>query len=372
MLFAKSLRRELAATAGIVFSTLFSIMLTTQLVRLLGRASGGQVDPGAVLPLIAFGGLNYLPVVLVLTLFVSVLVTLSRAWKDSEMVVWFASGQSLLAWVRPVLRFSLPLVAVVGGVSLFVAPWANRQSGEYQQAFKQREDISQVAAGQFRESATANRVFFVEELDADGQRVRNVFVTQGRGDRYSVVVAASGQVEVAEDGQRYLVLEKGRRYDGSQLSPELRLTEFERYGLRLKPQPAGGALDSARQRDTAELLADPTPRHLGELLWRLGLPISALVLALLAIPLSFVNPRAGRSINLAVALLLYVLYSNLLGLMQAWVAQERLPFALAAVSVHLGALAVVAWLFARRLRPPRARRWLAWLAAPFARRRAAA
>src|SRR5690606_2534018 len=108
VLFKKSLRRDLVNLAGIVFATLFVIMLTTSLIRFLGRAAGGRVDTGSVLPLIAFNAINVLPVLLVLTLYIAVLSALTRAYRDSEMVVWFASGQSLLAWIRPVLGFAAP------------------------------------------------------------------------------------------------------------------------------------------------------------------------------------------------------------------------------------------------------------------------
>lgn len=374
MIFHKSLRRDLANLAGVVFSALFAIMLTTSLLRVLKRATGGQIDTAGVLPLIAYTSIHYLPVLLVLTLYVSVLTALTRAWRDSEMVVWFASGQSLLSWVRPVMSFALPFAAAVALVAFVLAPWASRQSNEYQQRFAQREDVSQITAGKFRESAGADRVFFVESVGEDGQSVRNVFVTQGKGREFSVVVAAGGHVEQRESG-RFLVLERGRRYDGVHDSPELRLTEFERYGLRLDARPAQVVNDSARGRSTLELLRDPTGRNLGELVWRTGLPVSALLLALLAIPLSFFNPRVGRSANLVIALLAYVLYSNLLSLTQAWVSQGRLPFAVGVWLVHAAMAAAVAWLFARRMRLARPSLWQrlrAALAARGASRRQAA
>ena len=356
MLFRKSLRRDLTNLAGIVFATLFTIMVTTTLIRLLGRASAGRVDTATVLPLIAFSSINYLPVLLVLTLYVSVLTALTRAWRDSEMVIWFASGQSLAAWVRPVLSFALPFAIAVTLIAFFVAPWASRQAGDYTQRFAQREDVSQVSAGQFRESARAERVFFVESLAADAQSVRNVFVAQRKGDQeWSVVVSSGGFIENAPEGGRYLVLEQGRRYDGSMTTSQLRLSEFERYGVRLDPRPAGGANDSVRARDTAALLADPTPRNLGELAGRIGLPISALLLALLAIPLSFVNPRVGRSVNLVIALLIYVTYTNLQSLMQAWIAQGRLPFAVGVWLVHAILALACGWLFWRRMSTRRLR-----------------
>jgi lipopolysaccharide export system permease protein len=335
MLMRSALRKELSSIAGIVFATLFTIMLTTSLIRILGNASAGKIDTASVLPLIAFNAINFLPVLLVLTLYIAVLSVFTRAYKDSEMVIWSASGQSMASWVRPVMGFAVPFFMVVFGISFFLAPWANRQASEYQQRFSQREDMSQIAAGQFREAAGSNRVFFVESLNDSSTEVGNVFVTQRIDQRTIVVASKTGQVEVDKQGERFLVLEKGRRYDANEVTGELRMMEFDRYGLRLDPKPLRLDDQSAKIKTTLELLKDPQPRHLAELLWRIGLPISALILALMGIPLASVNPRMGRSINLVGALLLYMIYSNMISLAQAYVAQEKLSFALGVWLVHV-------------------------------------
>jgi lipopolysaccharide export system permease protein len=127
------------------------------------------------------------------------------------------------------------------------------------------------------------------------------------------------------------------------------LTEFERYGIRLEPKQVSLNDDSAKVKSTWELLNTPTPRHLAELHWRISLPVSAIILALLAVPLAAFNPRAGRSINLVLAALLYVLYNNLLSLTQAWIAQGRLSFAVGVWVVHLVALLVGLFLFYRKI-----------------------
>jgi lipopolysaccharide export system permease protein len=334
MLIRSALRKELGAIAGIVFATLFTIMLTTSLIRILGTASAGKIDTASVLPLIAFNAINFLPVLLVLTLYVAILSVFTRAYKDSEMVIWSASGQAMSDWIRPVMGFAVPFFLIVCGISFFLAPWANRQSSEYQQRFAQREDISQISAGQFREAAGSNRVFFVESLNPNGTEVSNVFVTQKQEQRTIVVASKSGQVEVDPKGERFLVLEKGRRYDADEKTGELRMMEFERYGLRLDPKPMRLDDQSAKIKTSMELVADPQPRHLAELLWRIGLPFSALVLALMAIPLAAVNPRMGRSVNLIGALLLYMIYSNMISLAQAYVAQEKLSFGVGVWLVH--------------------------------------
>jgi lipopolysaccharide export system permease protein len=343
MIFKKALRRDFASLAGIVFTTLFTIMVTTTLIKLLGRAAGGVVDTSSVVPLIAFAAINFLPVVLVLTLFLAVLMSLTRAFKDSEMVIWFASGQSLAALLSPAMKFAVPFAVVVALISFFGGPWASEKSSEFRQKFEQREDISQLSAGQFRESVSANRVFFVESLDEDLSSVKNVFVTQSSGESVVVVVASSGQIENKPNGDRFLVLEKGRRYDGSSKKPEYRLTEFERYGIRLEPKPLAIADDSAKVKSMFELVRNPDARNLAELHWRISLPISAFILAFIAVPLAAFNPRVGRSINLVIAMLVYLVYNNMLSVMQAWIAQERIPFAIGVWVIH--AIAIVLALF---------------------------
>src|SRR5690606_37414551 len=130
MLLKTSLRRELGSLAGVVFSALLTILVTTTLVRMLGRAAVGRVDTASVLPLLAFTTVNYLSILLVLTLYCAVLIAFTRAWRDSEMVIWQAYGLSIDSWVRPVMGFALPFAVLVGILSLVIAPWANVQSGE--------------------------------------------------------------------------------------------------------------------------------------------------------------------------------------------------------------------------------------------------
>ena len=352
MIFSQSLRRDLNSVAGVMFSTLFTIMVTTSLIRFLGRAATDRIGSADVVPLIAFSSIGYIPVLLVLTVFLSILMVLSRAWRDSEMVIWFASGQSLTAWIRPVLSFALPYALVVGLVALVVSPWAQQQIAELRQRFEQREDVSQVAAGQFRESRSSNRVFFVESVNKEQTEVSNVFVVQHDGPRMIVVASRGGMVETQDNGDRFLVLEDGRRYDGDWGGVEYSLMEFERYGVRLEPATGPVGADSARGLATPQLLANLTPPNQGELMARIGLPVSVILIALLAIPLAFVNPRLGRSFNIVIGVLIYFTYTNLNGLMKTWISQERISFSLGVWVTHAMILAIALYLFHRRMNLP--------------------
>ena len=123
-IFRQSLVREFAATAVAAFVVLLGITITTQLVRFLGLAAGGSITFSGVFALLAFTSFSYLPVLLSLTLFIAVLMSLTRCYRDSEMIVWFSSGLSLTAWIRPVLSFAVPIVIVIALLSLLLSPWA--------------------------------------------------------------------------------------------------------------------------------------------------------------------------------------------------------------------------------------------------------
>lgn len=348
MIFHKALVREFANVAVAVFFVLLGITLTMQLVKLLGQAASGSITSTGVLALLGFTLLNYLPVLLSLTTFIAVLMTMSRSYKDSEMVVWFSSGLGLTRWVRPVLAFALPLVLVIGLLSLVLSPWAVSRSEDLRRIMDSRDDVSVIVPGVFRESSRAERVYFVEEVSGSENMVANVFVASNQHQKLGVMVARRGYQETAENGDRFLVLMNGRRYEGAAGTPEYRVYEFDRYAMRVEVGQLAARAPTTKTAATSDLLLEPTPRHQAELFWRIGLPVSALVLALLAIPLSYVNPRAGRSMNLVLALLIYMSYSNLLSIVQASIAQSRMHFAVG-LGVHAIMVLVLLALFYRRL-----------------------
>lgn len=349
MVFERALRRELTQSAVGVFFALFAILVTTQLIRLLNQAAVGKIAPEAVAALLGFAALNYLPTLLSLTLFIAILLSLSRSYRDSEMVVWFSSGLSLTAWVRPILRFALPVVVAVTALSVFLSPWALSQSAEFLQKMSNRGEAAQISPGTFQEAAAGDRIVFVEAVGEETGIVRNVFVNSMQHGRVGVTAAATGHQEIAANGDRFVVLEAGRRYELVPGTAEFRILDFDRYAVRVETREARGVEKTPQTAPTEDLLHSEKLADRAELLWRIGVPISALLLALLAIPLAFVNPRAGRSANFVFAILTFVLYSNLISVSQAWVAQGRISFAVGWWAVHVVVIAALPLLFARRI-----------------------
>jgi len=349
MIFHRSLLREFANLAVAVFLTLFLIALTTRLIRLLGHAAGGKIPSDAVVAFLGFSALNLLPVLLSLTLFITVLLALTRSWRDSEMVIWFNSGLSLTAWMRPVLLFAAPLVFLIAALSLVFSPMAAQMAEQYRSKLDSRDDISRVEPGVFGESRSKERVYFVESIAGDKTSVRNVFVSTMQHRRTGVMISERGFTEYAPNGDRFLVMLGGHRYEGTPGAADFRLMQFDRYATRIQTREGEEPTATHKSLSTLGLIETPTRANLGELLWRIGMPVSALILALLAIPMSFVNPRAGRSVNLLFALLTYMVYSNLLSVSQARVATGKLSFTVGWWMVLAVMLVVLLALFAHRL-----------------------
>jgi len=356
-LFKRSVVTEITSHAGVVFSTLVVVWLSVLLVRLLGDAAGGSIGADVVLGLAAFSTITALPTILAVSLFIAVLTTITRNYRESEMVVWFASGLSLVDWFRPVLRVAVPVAILVAILTLGASPWAYRQISEYRERFEQRSDLSKVVAGQFAESSDGARVFFAEAPTSPDDELGGVFARETGSEWHSVLTADNARIQTEPNGDRFLVLGSGHRYDLKPGSPEMRLVEFEQYGMRLEGKSGDpmaearlAAEQSSKARPTMQLIADNTDSSWAQIMWRISLPLAALNLALLAIPLGAVNPRMGRSGDFLIAGLVGLLYMNLINLSRAWISAGKLPFGVGVWAVHAIVIAFMVYLMVRRLR----------------------
>ena len=349
MIFARAMRREFVQNAVAISVALLVILLTTFLVRLLNEATVGKVSAAAVGPLLGFAIFNFLPILLSLACFMAILLTLSRWYRDSEMTVWFSAGQPLTAWIRPVLVFSVPIMLVVGALTQELVPWAHGESLNYRKQVADRNELGLVRPGVFRESTDGRRIFFIESTDQVGETVRNIFVSDNQPDKLGITVAERGRQEVHDNGDRFIVLEKGHRYELKPNSPEMRSMDYESYAFRIETKAAQNTARHQDSKPTRELLINPTRESLGDVVTRVGTTMMVVMLALLAIPLAYVNPRAGRSANMILALLIYFIYINLMTIARAWVIQGRLPFAVGLIAPHLIMLSVLVWGFYYRM-----------------------
>jgi lipopolysaccharide export system permease protein len=338
MLFDSTLRKDLGRSFGATLVVILTIVLTMFLIRTLGQAALGRVAPQDVVLLLGYTALGHLPTMLALSLFIAVVATLGRMYRDSEMSIWFASGVGLGRFVAPVLRMAWPVLLVVALLALFVWPWVNQRTVELRERYERRSDLSRVAPGQFQTSSDGRRVFFIERDSQDGRTGRNVFILANVGDSESVTSARSGRVEARGDDQ-FLVLERGQRNEQDLKSGDKTLSRFEIYHVLVGERALARANEVApKTRRSIELIRQPNPRNLGELTWRLGLVLGCANMLLLAIGLSAANPRRASNWNMLLALLAFVVYYNVINLTQAWVAGSRVGMGTALVGAHGGAL----------------------------------
>ncbi len=341
MLFHSSFRKELGRSFGATLVVLATVVVTMMLIRTLGLASRGSVDPSEVMMVMGYTVLSYLPTILALSLFIAIVSTLSRMYRDSEMAIWFTSGQGLGDFLTPLLGFAMPVLVVIGVLSLIVWPWANRQVQDLRTHYEQRSDIDRIAPGQFQESADGSRVFFIDKAQPDAQSASNVFVSAAEQNSQAVTSARSAHLEVIS-GDRFVLLNNGQRLE-SNTGPQasMKISEFEVYGTRIGTARTIEQNSTATKNlDTLKLLRDPTPLNLSEIGWRAGLTLAAINFVVLGLALTAVNPRAGRSGNMVLALFTFIVYYNLMNLAQSWMASGRVQFGSFMLLLHGGVLAL--------------------------------
>ncbi|GBU15257.1 LPS export ABC transporter permease LptF [Polaromonas sp.] len=348
MLFQSSIRRELARSFGATLVVLITIVMTIVLIRTLGQASRGFIDPQDVMLFMAYSGLGRMPTILTLSLFLAIVTTLSRMYRDSEMVVWFTSGQGLAGFLRPFFLFSWPVLLVISLMAILVWPWTNQQTKEMQSRYEQRDDLERIAPGQFQESSSGNRVFFVDRDLAGEQASNNVFIASTDNGKTAVTTARSGRLEQQENSQ-FLMLSKGQRLENMVGEAVLKISDFEEYGVRTNNSTQFADTSSeAKLLSARALVKTPTLANLSELAWRLGLALTAINCVVLALALASVNPRGGRSGNMILVLLTFVVYNNLLNLGQNWIFIGLVSFSTLLLVLHGGVLLLaLAWLAKR-------------------------
>lgn len=348
MLFHSSIRKELARSFSATVVVLVTVVVTMTLIRTLGDASRGTFDPADVMVIMGYTVLSDLPTILTLSLFIAILGTLTRMYQDSEMVIWFTSGRGLLSLVRPLLRFSWPIIVAIIALAFLILPWAFGRIEDLRDRFEKRSDIARIEPGRFQESANGDRVFFIEKSAQTDQVGRNVFVLAREVSKETFTSSLGGHIEFQEGG-KYLVLENGQRVERNKNTGEYRISTFERYETRL-------GSDDRSQRSyaptaslgTQELIRNPIPAHLAELSWRAGLSMAAFNLILVGLAVAGVNPRVGRTGNLGMAFLGFVVYLNFLLMGKSWIANSQVGLWGFLFYLHGGVLlGAVLWILAR-------------------------
>ena len=341
--------REIASTWLGVTMVLLLILLTNQFARVLGDVAKGKLPKDAAFDVIGLSAAQYLTILVPIGLFLAVMLALGRLYRDSELPAMMACRVGLSGIYRPLTWLMVPLALGVAWLSIDLGPRALHSIERVGAEARREADLASIEPGRFVSIGPDGAVVYGENVRADGL-MENVFLQRRLEDgKLEVVVARLGeQVESDDPDIRFLVLHEGRRYEGIPGTTEFRVVEFLEHGIPYRlpsldpPDPRPRAMPFMSLWESGELA------HIAELHWRIGVPLATVILAILAVPLSRTQPRAGRYGRIAIGLLVFIIYLNMMSAAKAWLEQGTLSPALGLWWVHAGVLLMAFALLAQQ------------------------
>lgn len=349
LIIKRYLWKELLSTFSAVFFVLMLILAGHTFVRYMGDAAAGDMAADLVLQLLAIKLIGTLGQLMPFAWFITVILTFGRLYKDNEMTIFSATGLGSLQVLRLVLGPSLLCAGLVAVFTFYVDPSTREYAYQLTDAAASRSEVSGVSAGSFNSIKGSERVFYVEGISNDKKEMYNVFIQGGSGDALDVFSAPRArQVIDPQSGERYLVLLDGYRYEKDVESGNLLIYEYQEASVRIE-QPEITPASRKRKAYPSEQLWNSTElKDQAELHWRLAMPVSVILLSLLAVLLSYTTPREGRFAKLFVAVLIYIVYSNLMGIGQSWIGSGKVASGLGLWWVHGLAFVVIILLYVQR------------------------
>lgn len=309
MIIIRYLVRETFKSQIAILFILLLIFFCQKLVRILGAAVDGQIPTNLVLQLLGLGIPEMAQLILPLSLFLGLLMTLGKLYTDSEITVMHACGLGKRSLIVAAMLLALFTSVFAGINSIWLGPWSSKHQDEVLAESKANPSMAAMVAGQFTPSQDGNSVLFVGNLR--GQQFQKVFLAQLRpngSQRPSVVVAETGHMDQRPDGSQQVTLDTGTRYEGTALLRDFRITDFTDYLAVIGHRAVVAGVGEADQMSMTALWQSKAPDARAEFHWRLTLIVSVFVMALMVVPLSVVNPRQGRVLSMLPAIFLYLIF----------------------------------------------------------------
>ncbi|PZT29877.1 LPS export ABC transporter permease LptF [Stenotrophomonas maltophilia] len=317
------------------------------LVDILGNIADGRLPARLLFSQLALQFIVYMPLILPLALMLGLLLAIARLYRDSEMAVITAIGVGPRRLLRPLLMLVVPVVAVVGACSLWLGPWASRTAEQMIQDANRSVLMAGLEPGRFTPLPNGG-VVYLSSISPDGTQLGKVFLQRAKDDRLEVVSAASGRMYFEGERQRFLELDKGHQVEGPLAGAlDYRLATFARNDVALPDGAQTREDDDPELMSTLQLLGDGRTQAQAELHRRLAPPLIALAFALLTVPLGRSSPRQQRYGRMMLALLAYMVGTNLTFIGAGWIASGKLPAMLGLWWLTLPLLAFAVWMYAR-------------------------
>ncbi len=339
------LLREVTVTFVAVTGGLLLVLLSNQLARVLGQAVQSGFPGSVMLALIGLTTLQQLTVLLPIGLYLGIVLALGRLYHESEMTAMAACGVGTASIYRPVALLTVVVVAALAVLSYRVVPAAGLRAQQSRVEALRTAQFGALEAGRFRSFAGGDVVFYAERVNPNGQ-LEGVFVQRRVEDRVEIAVAESADQRGAGQSEQLFVLHNGRRYEGVPGAPEWRVVTFKEHGIPVRLPDVKAKSEKLSLKPTSALIGSRNDDDRSELAWRTAVPVMALALMLLAVPLSKLRPRQGRFARVGVAVLAYFVYSNLVAVVRVWIGKGSPGGALGMWWVHLlpiGVAAVLVW-----------------------------
>jgi len=339
--------REVAQTWLAVTGVLVAILVSNQLSRVLGLAADNQYSRHVVVDLIALGAIMNLTVIVPVGLLLSVVLTLGRLYHDSEMAALQACGFSPVRLLAPLFIFATAIAIGLAWLSFFQVPRADSQVQLLRRSAVKEAQFGQLDAGRFRSFSGGDAVFYAERVDAEGI-LHNVFVRRETAGRIELALSDTATYSKAgANGVHFVTLFNGRRYEGVPGHSDFRVIEFREHGIPIStPADVAGPQDPDTK-PTHDLWGTHAVSDIAQLESRASSPLMALVLTLVAVPLSRLRPRQGRYARVGFAIVVYFVYSNLLSASKVWIEKGDLPPEIGVWWVHAAILALGLYLVFR-------------------------
>ncbi len=328
--------RETLQTWLAVTLVLMLILLSNRLARYLAEAVAGEIDGSLVFHLLALKAIAYLSVLAPMSLYLAFMLSFGRLYRDSEMSALGACGVGPARLYRSMFWVALPVTIMVVGLSFWVGPWAAEKGEHVRSRAENASELTSLSPGRFRETSGKNGVFYIEKINEEKGEIDTVFIhLTRRGEPMILSSAHATQYVDPESGDRFVVFRDGYRYEGVPGEDGYKITQFEQHAILMEEKIIGVVPGQQRESiPSLELLSKHTPQYDAEWHWRLSSPISVVILTLLALPLGRATPRQGRYGKVILAVLVYIIYSNLMGVARVWIEKNEVPPGLGLWWVH--------------------------------------
>ena len=336
MILERYIYREILQKLLWILGLLLLILASNRFVGFLADAAEGKIPGELVLQMLSMKMLATLPKLLPISLFISVTLALSRLAQDRELTIMSGTGLSSLFQFRTILKFAAIFSILVFLSSFVIGPWAENGVSRLKGRAEQEADITGIGAGQFKEFSKGDRIVYVENMGAGGEEMENVFLQVRQRNGLGVLRSSSARYEFSErTGSRYIAFKQGHRYVGTPGQMDYRITRYRTYGVLIEQNENAKAVLKLEAVPSLKLLGSEYPEYKAELQWRLSYIFAALLLPLLAVSLNGLSFRETRYVPLFIAIMVYFIYSNLLGISKTLIKRDDLTPLIGMWWVHL-------------------------------------